>query len=278
MFGPAQSPAPAADVESGRVTLDNYVALAMRTEAPIEPAIDRITGYLLSRVLAEPGAVHALGTPLVSDQHFVTLRLVHGYLGLANEVGELSKRLKGFIFHGKPMDRTNTLEELGDLCWYVALVCSVTGISLGEVLQSNIDKLRARYPIAYSDAQSDPANRDLEAERRALEQSVAMDKSAAPNVNPPTPASLQPMDMLAAAVAANILGSKDSVPSPDQWNPNTPDEETPLADDQWRCPACRQVWDKKAGYKCACGLVNKEVQKSHHYHTINPTASTHSHP
>jgi NTP pyrophosphatase (non-canonical NTP hydrolase) len=75
-----------------------------------------------------------------------TARLLHGVLGCGTEAGELQDALKKHIYYGKPLDEGNLVEELGDLLWYVALLCNVLGVSLGEVKQKNIEKLLKRYP------------------------------------------------------------------------------------------------------------------------------------
>jgi NTP pyrophosphatase (non-canonical NTP hydrolase) len=62
-------------------------------------------------------------------------------------VAELVK--KG-IFHQHGLDRDKLRKELGDVLWYVAGLCSKTGLDMGEVMQANIDKLCQRYPDGYS--------------------------------------------------------------------------------------------------------------------------------
>jgi len=42
--------------------------------------------------------------------------------------------------------------ELGDIMWYVAQACMGLNISLDEVIQMNIDKLKSRYPGGEFDA------------------------------------------------------------------------------------------------------------------------------
>jgi NTP pyrophosphatase (non-canonical NTP hydrolase) len=65
--------------------------------------------------------------------------------GMAGEVGEFNDIVKKWIFHGKELDKEHLRKELGDICWYIALACEAFGWDLDEVLQTNIDKLSARY-------------------------------------------------------------------------------------------------------------------------------------
>lgn len=99
-------------------------------------------------------------------------RLIHGAVGLATESGELLDALKKFVFYGKPLDRTNLIEEMGDAFWYIAILCDVLGTTFEEVQQININKLRARYPNKF--VEYDALNRDLENERRILEAQAAL--------------------------------------------------------------------------------------------------------
>lgn len=98
------------------------------------------------------------------DVHFRTL---HAALGIATESGELLDMLKKTIFYGKPFDRTNLIEECGDMFWYVALLCDANEIDLKDILDRNIAKLKARYPEKFTEHAAN--NRNLEKEREILE-------------------------------------------------------------------------------------------------------------
>lgn len=65
-------------------------------------------------------------------------------LGLSGEVGELNDMIKKWIFHEKPFDEEHAKKELGDVMWYVAMMCESFGWDLDEILQMNVDKLKAR--------------------------------------------------------------------------------------------------------------------------------------
>lgn len=78
---------------------------------------------------------------------------VHMVLGIAGEVGELVDALKKHIIYGKPIDRENLVEELGDLEFYLEGIRQALGITREECLDANIAKLSVRYKgRAYSDA------------------------------------------------------------------------------------------------------------------------------
>ncbi len=56
------------------------------------------------------------------------------------------------MIHGRPLDRQNVVEELGDLEFYMESLRQGLGISREEVLAHNAAKLSARYGGSYSDA------------------------------------------------------------------------------------------------------------------------------
>lgn len=92
----------------------------------------------------------------------------HGVVGISTEAGELLDVLKRRDYYDKNVDRANVIEELGDLCWYMALVMSSVKATMVEVLNVNAAKLRTRYTDGKF-AQAAALDRDLEAERRAIE-------------------------------------------------------------------------------------------------------------
>lgn len=99
--------------------------------------------------------------------HEESVRLLHATIGLCTETGELQDVLKKSLFYGKPLDRTNLAEELGDVMWYIAIACDALGVSLEGVMEKNIAKLKARYGEKFSEAAA--LIRNLEAERAILE-------------------------------------------------------------------------------------------------------------
>lgn len=95
------------------------------------------------------------------------IRLIHAMIGMCTEAGEFQDALKKAIFYGKKLDKTNLVEELGDLMWYIAIASDELGVTLEEVMQKNADKLAARYKGGFSEKKA--LNRDLENEREILE-------------------------------------------------------------------------------------------------------------
>lgn len=76
-------------------------------------------------------------------------QLLNGTLGLTGEAGEVSDLIKKGIFHEKGIDLEHLKKELGDCAWYLAMICDACGFTLDDVMQINIDKLKARYPQGF---------------------------------------------------------------------------------------------------------------------------------
>lgn len=90
----------------------------------------------------------------ISTMQSVENRLVNFCFGLTGETGELIDHIKKHLFHGHPIDTDYAKKELGDTLWYVAALCTELNLSLGEVAEMNIDKLKARYPNGFSEQDS----------------------------------------------------------------------------------------------------------------------------
>lgn len=77
-------------------------------------------------------------------------KIMNGCMGLNGEAGECIDLLKKARFQGHGMEREKMIEELGDVLWYCAELACGLGVTLEEVAQRNIDKLRRRYPEGFS--------------------------------------------------------------------------------------------------------------------------------
>lgn len=73
-------------------------------------------------------------------------RLLQGLMGLNGEAGECIDILKKHLFQEHWFDREHLAKELGDVTWYLAVSAAALGITLEEILEMNVEKLRARYP------------------------------------------------------------------------------------------------------------------------------------
>ena len=98
------------------------------------------------------------------------IRLLHATMGLCTEAGELTDQLKKHLFYGKELDRVNLIEEAGDLLWYLAILFNDIDTTFGEVMSSNIAKLRSRYPDKFTQVHAE--KRDLKNERETLEMNI----------------------------------------------------------------------------------------------------------
>lgn len=78
------------------------------------------------------------------------MQLLDGACGLAGEAGEVVDAIKKYNFQGHELNKAEIENELGDVLWYVALICDTLSINLEDVAKTNLDKLRKRYPDGFS--------------------------------------------------------------------------------------------------------------------------------
>ena len=120
------------------MTPSEYTKLAIRTESPRE----------------------VIGNP-------VTNRILHASIGLSTESGELLDQIKKHLFYGKELDMQNIKEEIGDMLWYVAILCDAAEYSMEQAMKDNIAKLAKRYGDKFSDYNA--LNRDTTHELNHIE-------------------------------------------------------------------------------------------------------------
>ena len=85
----------------------------------------------------------------LEGQGFPSERLLTAAVGMSAEAGEFTEIVKKIVFQGKPVNEENLFHmkrELGDIMWYVAQACMGLNISLDDIIEMNVDKLKSRYP------------------------------------------------------------------------------------------------------------------------------------
>lgn len=123
--------------------MKNYVQLCEQTEAPI-------SGEVAQRMIQ-------YGRPM------------HSCMGVQTEGGELANKFKRIIFYGDKPDFTNTKEEIGDILWYLGILCGFLGITMDDCMEANIAKLAERYKKKGKFNEAEALLRNLGAEREVLE-------------------------------------------------------------------------------------------------------------
>lgn len=72
----------------------------------------------------------------------------HALHGMVSEVGELHSIYQK-VYQGHIFEDEHAKKEVGDLLWFIAEYCTVMGWTLEDVMQTNIDKLKQRYPNGF---------------------------------------------------------------------------------------------------------------------------------
>lgn len=72
---------------------------------------------------------------------------------MAGEVGELHSLYQKH-YQGHAYTEEHYKKEIGDLLWGIAEYCTVKGWKLEDIMQLNIEKLKARYPAGFEAVKS----------------------------------------------------------------------------------------------------------------------------
>ena len=87
-------------------------------------------------------------------------KLINGILGLVGESGEVADHVKKHVFQYQELSYGHLAEELGDVCWYIALLADAIGYSFDDILRINLEKSKKRYPNGFDSERS--RNRSME--------------------------------------------------------------------------------------------------------------------
>lgn len=68
-------------------------------------------------------------------------------LGIIGEVGEVIDCIKKSMRDEVPADLEHLKEELGDVLWYICNLATNYHIDMQDVIDSNVNKLKARYNL-----------------------------------------------------------------------------------------------------------------------------------
>ena len=80
--------------------------------------------------------------------------LINSVMGLCGESGEAIDIVKKWLAQGHALDKEHLAKELGDIAWYLAEAATALDLSLEEILQANLDKLKKRYPQGFETQRS----------------------------------------------------------------------------------------------------------------------------
>ena len=79
------------------------------------------------------------------DEWELELHALHGMVGEIGEIHSIYQK----EYQGHDVDLEHIKKELGDLLWFIAEYCTACELELEEIMQMNIDKLKARYPEGF---------------------------------------------------------------------------------------------------------------------------------
>lgn len=77
----------------------------------------------------------------------------HALYGMCGEIGEIHS-LYQKQYQGHELKLEHAKKEVGDLLWFISEYCTAMGWDLEEVMELNIEKLKARYPEGFDEDHS----------------------------------------------------------------------------------------------------------------------------
>ena len=80
--------------------------------------------------------------------------LINSVMGLCGESGEAIDIVKRWMAQGHELDKEHLIKELGDIAWYLAEAATALEVPLEDILQTNLDKLKKRYPKGFETKRS----------------------------------------------------------------------------------------------------------------------------
>lgn len=85
-------------------------------------------------------------------------QLNHALYEMCGELGEIHSVFQKEL-QGHPVNEEHLKEEVGDLLWGIAELCTSKGWRMSEILGQNIEKLKKRYPDGFDSDRS--VHRDI---------------------------------------------------------------------------------------------------------------------
>lgn len=77
----------------------------------------------------------------------------HAIFGLCSEAGEVAGIYQK-VYQGHDINEEHLKKELGDCLWMIAELCTALGCDLEDVMETNIQKLKERYPDGFDPERS----------------------------------------------------------------------------------------------------------------------------
>ena len=90
-----------------------------------------------------------LASRTIPDDFTETDKEYHALHGMVGEIGELHSIYQKTYQGHTEIGYEHYKKELGDLLWFIAEYCTAFDWNLEDIMQMNIDKLKARYPDGF---------------------------------------------------------------------------------------------------------------------------------
>lgn len=75
---------------------------------------------------------------------------IAGLVGESGEVADLWKKVKYHYLEYSPETKEKFVKELGDVCWYLFQTADALHLSLKDIIDANVAKLKQRHAHGFS--------------------------------------------------------------------------------------------------------------------------------
>ena len=99
--------------------------------------------------------------------------VMHWAIGLGEEAGEALSVVK-HKYYGGQYSVEEMVDELGDVLWHIASLCTALGIDMDDVAKYNMAKLNFRYPSDTFDESRSQARHELSKDFSTSEERIAI--------------------------------------------------------------------------------------------------------
>ena len=88
--------------------------------------------------------------------------ILHWAIGLSEECGEVMSVLKHHFYGGEDLSKEELGKEVGDVLWYLSMLCTACNINIDVAAELNVAKLEHRFPTNDFSNENSANRHDLE--------------------------------------------------------------------------------------------------------------------
>ncbi len=125
--------------------MDRYNAMNLES-LTVEQVKEFFEGWKINNMTGNEYQVLAART--INEELMNWQQELHALHGMVGEIGEIHSIYQK-AYQGHDASDEHLQKEVGDLLWFIAEYCTANDWNLEDIMQMNIDKLKARFPEGF---------------------------------------------------------------------------------------------------------------------------------